>query len=79
MVINDYVRDSVFSYCPAVISKDGGVFADEYWWAPVAGGGEGYIILWADGTHHHTYRSPEGMYDDNVYVVKLADDGLDSV
>jgi hypothetical protein len=28
-------------------------------WAPVIGGGDGYVILWEDGSYLHSYRHPE--------------------
>jgi hypothetical protein len=55
MEIDDYVRDSLMYHKPATEA------ADEFWWAPVIGGVEGYIIVWIDGSHHHTYRNPENL------------------
>jgi hypothetical protein len=42
-----------------VMNKLDTVEGDIVWWAPVLGGGEGYVILWENGDYHHTYRNPE--------------------
>jgi hypothetical protein len=58
--IDEFVLRHVFNY----IEPKG----DEspVWWAPVVGGGEGWILLWEDGQYHHTYHDPEWIYEDTT-------------
>lgn len=56
--VNRYILDSLCHYIPETTDPD----YPEVWWAPVIGGGEGYIMVWADGEHLHTYRNPSDWY-----------------
>ena len=62
--IDDYVLEQLFEHRPAgaVEQSDflnnGAQEFDEYWYAPVLGGGEGWVVLWANGEHLHTYHDP---------------------
>jgi hypothetical protein len=55
--IDEFVIEHVFYHHPETDT------ADEYWWREVKGGDEGYIIVWADGNHHHTYHDPEVLFE----------------
>lgn len=51
MEVAPFVLDRVFN-------KTDDVEGNIVYWAPVIGGGEGYIILWDNGDYHHTYHYP---------------------
>jgi hypothetical protein len=50
-VVDSYVLESVFN---KIVQKDGTVV----YWRSCAGGDNGYIVLFEDGQHLHTYRLP---------------------
>lgn len=52
---DEFLAGSLLHHAEATDSRD------EFWWREVVGGGEGYILIWADGTYHHTYTNPENM------------------
>lgn len=54
--VDDFVLDNV-------MNRETGSDGLPWWWAPVLEGDEGYIVLWSDGTHHHTYRYPPDVWD----------------
>lgn len=56
ITIDNFVLENLFNHFPG--EED----YDEFWWAPVLGG-EGYIMLWANGEHLHTYHNPENMIE----------------
>lgn len=50
-IIDQFVLDNVFNR----IERDGKIF----YWRECAGDQEGYIVIYSDGSHHHTYVNPE--------------------
>jgi hypothetical protein len=55
MEIDEFVRDNIFNHIPASDDRD------EVWWA-LTKDQDGYIMVWEDGQHFHTYRHPEDWY-----------------
>ena len=50
MNVDQFLLDRLFY---KINSPDGLVY-----WAPVIGGGEGYVVLWEDGSSMHSYLYP---------------------
>jgi hypothetical protein len=55
MELDEFAVSQVFNYIPANEDRD------EVWWREVTNG-EGYLLVWANGNHHHTYRYPPDWY-----------------
>lgn len=55
IVIDDFVLAQAFNHIPGTDKHD------EVWWRETVDE-DGYIIIWANGDHHHTYRHPENLF-----------------
>lgn len=55
MNINQFVLDNVFHHIPADADRD------EVWYAQTKDG-DGWVMVWEDGQHFHTYRHPKDWY-----------------
>lgn len=59
MKIDEFVLDCVFNR----ISLLSGEIV---YWRECVEPNEGYLILWDSGQHHHTYRHPETLYENEM-------------
>ena len=55
MNIDEFVLSQLFNHIPATEDRD------EVWWRETVDR-EGYVIVWENGQHFHTYRHPEDWY-----------------
>lgn len=56
MELDEFVLRNVFYRIPE------GPTHDEILWREVKGGGEGYIVVYPNGEHNHTYHHPENTF-----------------
>lgn len=49
--IEQFVLDNLFHHVPATDNSD------EFWYRETTDE-DGWVMVWADGNHHHTYRFP---------------------
>jgi hypothetical protein len=56
MELDEFAISQLFNHIPAEEGE-----RDEVWWRETVDG-EGYLMVWSDGQHFHTYRHPEDWY-----------------
>lgn len=62
MELSDFVMEQVFHHIPAKYDDLGELVFDEVWWREVKDDGEGYILVWGNGIHDHTYHYPPNIW-----------------
>jgi hypothetical protein len=62
MELSDFVIERVFHHIPAKYDENDELVYDEVYWREVKGGDEGYIIVWSNGVHDHTYSYPPNIW-----------------
>lgn len=61
MQFDDFLKENLLHYEPAGTASNGMPY-DHFWWREVKEPNEGYIIIWENGEHHHTYRYPPDLH-----------------